>query len=81
MTTLLIQGLAAFMLLLFGAMALLPLLTSGGSHAAPETDVHEDRVLHVSPVPMIERLRPLADQPTPLGKVDREEDPARPTAA
>ena len=39
MTTILIQGLAVFMLLLFGAMALLPLFTSGGSHAAPETDL------------------------------------------
>lgn len=68
MTTILVQGLAGFMLLFFGAMAILPLLFSDHAPAQPTTSTNEDRVLHISPVPMIERIRPAADnQPFPLG--------------
>lgn len=68
MTAILVQGLAALMLLFFGAMALFPLLVSNDAPARPTTSANEDRVLHISPVPVIERMRPVAEhQPFPLG--------------
>ncbi|HVL26246.1 MAG TPA: hypothetical protein VM450_19295 [Thermomicrobiales bacterium] len=64
MSTILVDLLVGFMLVLFAVMALGPLLIS----SKPTTSTAEDRVISVSPVPMIERLRPLAEkQPHPLG--------------
>lgn len=75
MTTILIQGLAAFMLLFFGAMAIVPLLLADEVHSRPMASTNEDRVLHISPVPVIERIRPVADnQPFPLGNRVPDED-------
>lgn len=82
MTTLLINGLAGLMLLLFAAMALAPLFYSGRSTAQADHSTGEDRVLHVSPVPMIERFRSVTgNQPLPLGKAPSAGDPSRRDAA
>lgn len=59
MTTILIQGLAGFMLLLFGAMALFPLFVSNKPSTRSIDSTAEDKVLNISPVPMIERFRPV----------------------
>lgn len=81
MTEILVQGLAGLMLLFFGAMALFPLFISDkpatrADHAA------EDRVLHISPVPMIERIRPVpGSHPLPLGNRLPEGDSHRRDAA
>jgi hypothetical protein len=70
MTALLINGLSVLMLLFFGAMALYPFLLPdrAGTHTE---HTNEDRVLHISPAPMIERrtLAPTATahQPIALG--------------
>lgn len=75
MTTILVQALAGFMLLFFAAMAIFPLLLSDDAPARPVTSTNEDRVLHISPVPAIERIRPAADnQPFPLGGRVPDED-------
>lgn len=75
MTTLLVQGLAGFMLLFFAAMAVFPLLFSDDAPSRPVTSTDEDRVLHISPVPTIERIRPAAEhQPVPLGSRVSDED-------
>jgi hypothetical protein len=67
MSTILIDLLLGFMLVLFGAMALGPLLLSSRSASQPTASPAEDRVINISPVPMIEHLRPLAEkQPPPL---------------
>jgi hypothetical protein len=81
MTAFLIQGLAGLMLVLFGAMALLPLFTSPRSDAGETHRPAEDRVLHVSPVPMIERLRPVAEMPMSLDRPAPQDDPSRRDAA
>jgi hypothetical protein len=62
MSTILIDVLVGFMLVLFGAMALGPLLISARP-SQPTDNTAEDRVISVSPVPMIERLRPFTEQP------------------
>jgi len=68
MSTILVDLLVGFMLVLFGAMAIGPLLISSRPASQPTSSPAEDRVISVSPVPMIERLRPLAEkQPHPLG--------------
>ena len=58
MTPLLINGLSVLMLLFFGAMALFPLFLP--DRAGNQEADHEDRVLHISPAPMIERPAPAA---------------------
>jgi hypothetical protein len=75
MTTILVQCLAGFMLIFFAAMAIFPMLVSDEAPARTATSTNEDRVLHVSPVPMIERIRPAAEnQPFPLGNRVPDED-------
>jgi hypothetical protein len=75
MTTILIQSLAGFMLLFFAAMAIFPMLVSDDAPARTTASANEDRVLHISPVPMIERIRPAAgNQPFPLGSTVPDED-------
>ncbi|HEV2074348.1 MAG TPA: hypothetical protein VGR29_11980 [Thermomicrobiales bacterium] len=82
MTAILINGLVVLMLLLFAAMALAPLLFSARSTAQVDHSTGEDRVLHVSPVPMIERFRPNGGkQPLPLGKAPSTGDSSRRDAA
>ena len=82
MTEILINGLAGLMLVLFGAMAIAPLLFSSRTTVHTESSTNEDRVLHVSPVPMIERFRPVAgNQPLPLDKAPSTGDPSRRDAA
>ena len=84
MTMLMINGLSLLMLLFFGAMALFPLLLPDRTdHQVPD---HEDRVLHISPAPMIERSAPAArHQPVAIGSVapvsDNGTDPSRREAA
>lgn len=83
MTTILVQGLAGLMLLFFGAMALYPLFFADKpANRAVDQDA-EDRVLHISPVPMIERIRPVpgSSQPRPLGDRMPVETPHRRDAA
>lgn len=82
MTTILIQGLATLMLVFFGAMALLPLLTSERQPTQKSSSTGEDKVLHISPIPMIERLRPVAEnQPLPFGNtVPGQDAPGRDAA-
>ena len=46
MTNLLIDVVLAFWMLLFGGMALLPIVTGGRGHAAHQS---EDRVINISP--------------------------------
>jgi hypothetical protein len=68
MSTILIDLLLGFVLMLFAVMALGPLLTSSRPASHPTSSPAEDRVINISPVPMIEHLRPLAEkQPHPLG--------------
>ena len=75
MTMILVQGLAILMLLFFGAMAVVPMLVSDETSAPPVASANQDRVLHISPVPVIERIRPVADnQPFPLGNMVSDED-------
>lgn len=82
MTAILIHGLIAFMLVLFGAMAIAPLLLSGHAAARPDTLVEEDRVLHVSPVPLNDRAPFTAvSRPHPLGKAPSAPEPSRRDAA
>lgn len=82
MTTILVQGLAGLMLLFFGAMALYPLFFSSTPTARTTDHAAEDRVLHISPVPMIERIRPVPGQwPLPLGNGVPEGQPHRRDAA
>jgi|GEM_PF-2793582 len=82
MTTILVQGLAVLMMLFFGAMALLPLLTPDRQGTQKAASTGEDKVLHISPIPMIERLRPVAEnQPLPFGNtVPGEDTPGRDAA-
>ncbi len=75
MTTILVQGLAGFMLIFFAAMAILPMLLTDDDPARSTVSTREDRVLHISPVPVIERIRPDAEnQPFPLGVRVPDED-------
>jgi len=68
MTALMINGLSILMLLFFGAMALFPLLLPDRAENQPQ-HVDEDRVLHISPAPTIERATPAANthQPVAIG--------------
>lgn len=67
MTTILVQGLAGFMLIFFAAMAILPMLVADDAPAHSAASTNEDRVLHISPVPAIERIgRDAENQPFPL---------------
>jgi hypothetical protein len=86
MTTLLINGLSILMLLLFGSMAIFPLLLSNHrtimTPAVKHDHDHEDVVLHISPAPMIERPAPAArHQPVAFGNVTPGNDPSRREAA
>lgn len=82
MTAILINGLAGLMLILFGLMAIAPFLISSQSTSAPASSTAEDRVLNISPVPMIERIRPHAgNQPVPLGDVAPHDDSSKRDAA
>lgn len=54
MTNLLIDVVLAFWMLLFGGMALLPILTGGRSHAVQEP---EDRVIDISPARRVPAAR------------------------
>lgn len=82
MTTLLINGLSVLMLLFFGAMALFPLFMSERSTERTVEHVAEDRVLHVSPAPMIEPYMPAArHQPVAFGSARTDGDPSRREAA
>ncbi|HWV23851.1 MAG TPA: hypothetical protein VNZ58_06655 [Thermomicrobiales bacterium] len=82
MTTILVQALAVLMMLFFGAMAFYPLVL-GNEPARRSSDQHaEDRVLHISPVPAIERLRPVpGHRPLPLGNGEPEDHSHRQDAA
>lgn len=82
MTTLLINGLSVLMLLFFGVMALYPLFLSDRSVEHTVEHANEDRVLHISPAPMIERRMPAArHQPVAFGNTHRDDDPSRREAA
>jgi len=82
MTTILVQGLAVLMLLFFGAMALFPLFIADKATSRAADSAAEDRVLHISPVPMIERIRPVPGHwPLPLGDRMPEGDAHRRDAA
>lgn len=82
MSTILIDILVGLMLVLFAVMALGPLLISARPGSQPTSSPAEDRVISVSPVPMIERLRPLAEkQPHPLpGQLPGNRPDQRPAA-
>lgn len=70
MSVLMINGLSILMLLFFGAMALFPLLLPDRAGEQPHQHADEDRVLHISPAPMIERSAPAArHQPVALGSI------------
>jgi hypothetical protein len=88
MTTLLINGLSILMLLLFGSMAIFPLLLSNPRPSTTpavkhdHSHDHEDVVLHISPAPMIEHPVPAArHQPVAFGNVTTGSDPSRRQAA
>lgn len=86
MTTLLINGLSILMLLLFGSMAIFPLLLSDPrptpASAVDQPHDHDDVVLHISPAPMIEQPMPAArQQPVAFGNVTPGSDPSRREAA
>ena len=82
MSTILIDVLVGFMLVLFAVMALGPLLISTRPSSQPTSSPAEDRVISESPVPMIERFRPLAEkQPHPLpGELPGRRPDQRPAA-
>lgn len=82
MSVILINSLAGFMLILFGAMAIAPFLISSRSTSAPVTSTAEDRVISISPAPMIERVRPqTGNQPVPLGDGSPRDDSSERDAA
>lgn len=64
------QGLAAFMLIFFGLLALYPLFLSGDTNPAPAPrPLQDDVVLHIQPAPAFEgRVLPGGNQPFPLGQ-------------
>ena len=71
MTNLLIDVVLAFWMLLFGGMALLPIVTGGRGHAAHEP---EDRVISIAPA----RRMPAGTigSRLPLGHGDQHDRPA-----
>jgi hypothetical protein len=84
MTAVMINGLSVVMLLFFAAMALFPLFLSERSTERTIEHANEDRVLHISPAPMIESRMPAAvrNQPVPFDSNARpDDDPSHREAA
>ncbi|HLU36037.1 MAG TPA: hypothetical protein VKZ61_09710 [Thermomicrobiales bacterium] len=81
MTALLINGLSVLMLLFFGAMALYPLFLTDGASRRTVERVDEDRVLHISPAPMVERQMPAAGHQPVAFDSTRRDDTSRREAA